>query len=41
MNTKNEDYEENVEWFGSHYDENEFNIKNINKNLLKELHGIC
>ena len=37
MNTKDEEYEENVEWFGSHYDENEFNIKTVNKRLSKEL----
>lgn len=37
MNTKNEDYERNVEWFGSHFDENEFDLKKINKRLAKEL----
>lgn len=37
MRTKNEDYEENLEWFGSHYNENEFNVKLVNKRLLKDL----
>jgi hypothetical protein len=37
MNTKDEEYEENLEWFGSHYDEDDFDIKTVNNRLLKDM----
>jgi len=35
LNTKNIKYEKNASWYGSHYDENDFNQKAINKGLLE------
>ena len=37
MNTKNINYERYLKWHKSHYDENEFDLKKINKKLSKEL----
>lgn len=37
MNTKNINYERYLKWYGSNYDENEFDIKKINKKLPQQL----